>query len=135
MNRYFLALLLLALLIGCTPPEKVKYERYRVAGERLYQQHCANCHKMDGSGFQKLYPPISGTNWIIDNYEETFCLIKNGMNEPLTINGETYTLSMSGTKLTPLEIAEIATFMYNSWGFEEGLIDVAEVEAILDDCE
>jgi len=133
MSRIIIGLIFI--VAACSPPEAVKYERYRVAGERLYQQNCANCHQMDGSGFQKLYPPLSGTDWIIKNYEETFCVIKNGMNDTLVINGETYTLSMSATRLTNLEIAEIATFMYNSWGNEKGLIDVAEVEKILKNCD
>lgn len=124
----------LILIAACTSPEKVKYERYRVAGERLYLQKCASCHKMDGTGFQELYPPITGTDWIIENFEQTICLLKYGQNDSLVINGIQYTLPMKSLDLTDLEVAEISTFMYNSWGNDMGLIDVNQVSRILRDC-
>jgi hypothetical protein len=33
--------------------------------------------------------------------------------------------------LKPLEIAQIATYLYNSWGMQEGVIDAPRVEKYL----
>ena len=128
-------LIVVLLVVACQSPDKVKFERYRVGGERLYLQHCANCHQADGSGFQKLYPPISGNNWMAENFEKTFCLMLNGSNDSLKIGDIQYTLPMPASGLSELEIAQIGTYIYNSWGNDRGLIDVTAVKKILADCE
>ena len=133
MNRLFFFTLII--ITACQSAEKVKFERYRVAGERLYLQHCANCHMVDGTGFQKLYPPLVGHDWMEQNFEETFCMMELGSNDSLEILGVKYTIPMPASGLSELEIAEIGTYIYNSWGNERGLIDVADVKAILENCE
>ncbi|MEO1097143.1 MAG: cytochrome c, partial [Bacteroidota bacterium] len=63
------------------------------------------------------------------------CNIRNGLNGPITVNGIEYNQAMSANyNLTPLEIAEITTYMYNSWGRSDGLISVLEVEKYLKNC-
>jgi len=130
-------LFLIALFsVACTSsPEEVKFQRYRVAGERLYATHCVACHMADGSGFKKLYPPLTGHDFLIEQFEKTLCTIRFGSNDSLTINNVQYTLPMPDLKLTNLETAEIATFLYNSWGLERGLIGVNEVAEITKRCE
>ena len=134
MNKYLFAIIWIS-VIACTSPEKVKFERYRVAGERLYAQQCAGCHQLDGSGFQKLYPPLSGTDWMKVNFEKTICSMKYGLSDTLEINGITYTLAMAPSDLSNLEIAEISTYIFNKWGNEKGIINVADVGAILNNCD
>jgi len=36
--------------------------------------------------------------------------------------------------LTDLEVAEIATYIYNSWEHQRGLVDVAEASRVLRVC-
>jgi len=109
-------------------------QRYIVAGERLYETHCAACHMPDGSGFKKLYPPLTGHNFLTEQFEKSICTIRFGSADSLTINGVQYTLPMPDLKLTDLEVAEIATYLYNNWGLERGMIDVAEVGRIVEEC-
>ena len=44
-------------------------------------------------------------------------------------------MAMSGSAgLTELEVAEIATYLYNTWSNKKGLVDVKEVTQILSKC-
>ena len=131
-----LLLCFLLIAVSCTnQSENVKYDRYRVAGERLYAQRCANCHQLDGEGLRGLYPPLKDADFVVENLAGTLCIIKNGRREPMVVNGITYDMAMPASGLTNLEIAEIATYIYNEWGYDRGLIDVKKVDSIARKCD
>ena len=61
--------------------------------------------------------------------------MKYGMKNEITVNGNSYHQRMPGVaSLTELELAEIATFIYNSWDHQRGLVDVKEMGPLLDSC-
>ncbi len=72
----------------------------------------------------------------MDNrFEEVVCLIKNGREGELIVNGRGYNKPMNGiTNLTELEIAEITTYIYNTWDRKRGIVEVKEVSSALLDC-
>ena len=143
MNR-LLAVLFTLMLAACTgktsdstvsQSDKVKLEQYIVEGRILYLNHCSSCHQADGKGLAKLYPPLNGSDYLEGNVEGVVCSIKNGLSGPILVNGVEYNQPMpANAKLTPLEIAEITTYVYNSWGRSDGLIGVLQVEKTLKDC-
>ena len=115
--------------------EQVKLEQYLVEGRTLYLQHCSACHQADGKGLARLYPPLSQSDYLEGKVEKVVCYIRNGLNGPITVNGIEYNQAMPANyNLTPLEIAEITTYVYNSWGRSDGLISVLEVEKYLKNC-
>ncbi|MDH5398668.1 MAG: cytochrome c [Cyclobacteriaceae bacterium] len=113
--------------------EDIKLRRYMVAGERLYEQHCSNCHQLDGAGFQKLYPPIDG-EYLKGNLSQVICGIKYGSSDSLTIKGVKYVLPMPDAHLTDLEVAEIVTYLSHTWADGQGIIGVNEVKEIVKEC-
>jgi len=126
------------MLIGCSFPskEEVKLKQYIVEGQQLYQTHCSNCHQINGNGLGKVYPPLNPSDYMENNLEKVLCIMRNGMKEEILVNGEVYNQLMPGvSSLTDLEVAEIATYIYNSWGNEKGLIGVNEVNVIMKACQ
>ncbi len=128
------------LMMGCSPGQKqgesVKFQQYFVEGEQLYITHCSNCHQKNGKGLGLLYPPLDQSDFMDENFEEVICLIKNGKAGEIMVNGNSYNHPMPGIpSLTDLEIAEIATYVYNSWTHNKGIADVANVTKILNQCE
>ena len=104
-----------------------------VQGRELYNIHCSNCHQPDGSGLRGLYPPLNPSDYMEQHFEEVICLIRNGKSGEIVVNGKTYNQPMPGIPtLTDLEVAEIASYIYNSWGHERGLIDVKSIESEVD---
>jgi mono/diheme cytochrome c family protein len=70
-----------------------------------------------------------------NNFEAVICLMKYGMEGELIVNGVQYNKAMPGVpSLTDLEVAEIATYIYNSWDNSRGLVEVKDVGQILNTC-
>ncbi|MBX2915114.1 MAG: cytochrome c [Cyclobacteriaceae bacterium] len=124
------------LAIACVPGQRdVKFQQYYAEGEVLYQQHCANCHQADGSGLGKLYPPLAKSDFLEKGPEAVLCLIKYGVEGEMIVNGITYNKAMPGIpSLTELEIAEIVTYILNSWGNTSEMVEVNQASLILDTC-
>jgi mono/diheme cytochrome c family protein len=67
--------------------------------------------------------------------QDVVCLIRYGKKGELIVNGKNYNQPMpSFPALSDIEIAEITTYIYNSWGNEEGLFEVKKVSEILKQC-
>jgi cytochrome c551 len=131
--HYSTFLLLFSLFISCTTDPK--FQQYFVEGEQLYQTHCSNCHQKNGKGLGLVYPPLGPSDYMDTNPEKVMCLMKRGISGEITVNGKSYNQAMPGIpSLTELEIAEISTFIYNSWGHEKGLIEVNSVSKGLKGC-
>jgi mono/diheme cytochrome c family protein len=73
---------------------------------------------------------------MLSNIPRSICTIKNGLKGEIEVNGKTYNQAMPALdKLTNLEIAEISTYIYNSWGNEKGMIEMETVEESLSNCQ
>jgi cytochrome c551 len=112
-----------------------KFQQYYVQGEQLYLRHCSNCHQKDGSGLGLLYPPLDTSDYMQNNFEEVVCLIRNGKETDLVVNGKSYNQRMPPVPVTDLEVAEIVTYIYNSWSNQRDLADVKLVSEILKSCD
>jgi cytochrome c551 len=113
-----------------------KFQQYYNQGELLFQKNCSNCHQKDGSGLGRLYPPLDTSDFMKKNFEDVICLIRYGKKGELIVNGVTFNQPMPGIpSLTDLEIAEIATYIYNSWSHQRGLVEVTEVSALQKNCD
>ena len=126
--------ILLLLVIGCGQKDP-KFQQYFVEGEQQYKKNCSNCHQVNGKGLGLVYPPLAPSDFMDKNFEEVICMMKKGRKGEMIVNGSLYNQPMPGVPaLTELEIAEIATYIYNSWGHEKGLIEVKEVSRSLQPC-
>ncbi|HET9055093.1 MAG TPA: cytochrome c, partial [Cyclobacteriaceae bacterium] len=78
---------------------------------------------------------LNTSDYMEQNFENVLCLMKYGSDENLTVNGKTFVQPMPGvSSLTDLEVAQIATYIYNTWDHGRGLIDVRDVSAVMDSC-
>lgn len=125
-------------LTHCTTKEHkqaTKFDQYYVQGEGLYLVHCSNCHQKKGTGLGLLYPPLDKSDYMDSHFQEVICLMKNGKQGELLVNGKQYNKPMKGlSTLTELEIAEIATYIYNTWDHQRGIVEVREVAESLMKC-
>lgn len=131
------------ILISCTSQTdkkagttSTKFDQYYVHGEELYINNCSNCHQKNGTGLGLVYPPLKGSDYLLQNQKDVICLIRNGKRGDLTVNGKNYNQAMPAMpSLTDLEIAEISTYIYNTWGNAEGIVEVQDVSTILSKCD
>lgn len=123
-------------LLACTTAEQQKFNQYYRQGQLLYEKHCSNCHQTTGKGLGRVYPPLAQSDFMEKNFEKTLCLMRHGISGEVVVNNQSFNQPMPGVpSLTDLEIAEIATYIYNTWGNQRGLIDVKSAEKALRNCE
>ena len=128
-------------LLSCTSHSKksdnnsAKFQQYYVQGQVLYLKYCSNCHQANGKGLGRLYPPLDQSDFMDSNFKEVVCLVKYGKVGKMEVNGVEYNMTMKGVPgLTELEVAEIVTYIYNTWSHQNGLVEVTEVAQLLSTC-
>lgn len=114
---------------------EIRLRQYKVEGAKIYATYCANCHQQDGKGLASLYPPLAGSDYLLEDISRAACIIKNGQMKEIVVNGETYNQMMPGNPISNLEIAEVLTYITNTWGNEAGLTGVKDVDKWLEACE
>lgn len=121
---------------GQSQTKDTKFQQYYVQGEQLYLKNCANCHQKKGGGLGRVFPPLNQSDYMENNFEEVLCQMKYGKKGEIVVNGKKYNKEMKGiASLTELEIAEIATYIYNTWGHQRGMVEIPTVESALKKCE
>jgi len=112
-----------------------KFQQYYLQGQTLYLNHCSNCHQKNGTGLGRVYPPLHESDFMDNHFEEVICLMRHGKKGEIIVNGKSYIQGMPGIPaLTDLEIAEIATYIYNTWRHSRGIVEVKEVSQVLNSC-
>jgi mono/diheme cytochrome c family protein len=87
-------------------------------GAAIYAHQCVACHEKDGSGAPRIYPPLPGNALLqSDDPASTLQIILAGA-QTLTTPRAPNTGSMPGyaKQLSDQEIADVATYIRNSWG-------------------
>lgn len=143
MKKLGIAVFLLTIISSCSPkasseentlaqisdPEVMKFA---VNGKVLYENYCGNCHQADGKGLGKLIPPLKDSDYFKASVHRSIWIMRYGQQGEILVNGEKYDQAMpANPQLKPLEIAQIATYLYNIWGMNEGVISASEVEGYL----
>ncbi|HLF36221.1 MAG TPA: cytochrome c [Cyclobacteriaceae bacterium] len=116
-------------------PDRKKYLQYITAGKQLYLEHCGNCHQDDGAGLARLYPPLKNSDFMNADPERTLCIIKFGQRGMIKVNGVEFNMEMpSNSRLSGLELAEIATYVFSTFGNKPVLVTPDQMEALEPEC-
>jgi mono/diheme cytochrome c family protein len=86
-------------------------------GEKLYNGACIACHEIDGSGAPRIYPPLPG-NANLQSADPTSALriILDGAQTVTTPRAPNTGSMPAYAKLSDQEIADVTTYIRNSWG-------------------
>lgn len=126
---------LISILVSCQSEAEIEYQRYFIMGRNIYKTHCTNCHSETGAGLGELYPPLKEADYLRKNKTKLACNIQNGLQGLIVVNGQFYNQKMpSQAQLSPIEIAEVITFITNSFGNKQGIYKVDNVNADLKNC-
>jgi mono/diheme cytochrome c family protein len=100
-------------------------------GQAVYSRTCIACHQPTGMGLPPVFPPLSGSEWIAKSASIAVRNITNGMQGPVTVKGVTYNSMMPPVAgLTDKDIADVVTYVNNSFGNTGATVTEAEVTAI-----
>ena len=126
----FLPLLALSTLAAAaqSAPDAATMER----GKAAYAKGtCIACHQPTGLGLPPVFPPLAGSEWVAKSTSIAIRNILHGMQGPITVKGVTYNSMMPAvTTLSEKEIADVVTYVSNSWGNAGPTVTEDEVKAI-----
>ena len=93
-------------------------EEMMVAGQQVYEQHCAVCHGDRGQGVSGMYPALAGNRAVtLASHVNLVQQIRQGGFSPTTAgNPRPFGMPPYGQVLSNDEIAAVATFVRQSWG-------------------
>ncbi len=108
------------------PPELIK-------GKQVFGKNCAACHQASGQGLAPLFPPLAGSDWVnADGHARIIRIVLNGLQGPIKVSGKDYNNNMVPWKdsLKDDEIANVLSYVRNTWGNKGSLVTPEEVKAI-----
>ncbi|MBL4658842.1 MAG: nitrite reductase, copper-containing [Alcanivoracaceae bacterium] len=108
------------------PKAKTKEEQI-LFGKRVYEQNCQACHQANGQGIPNAFPQLAGSDYLLSNPKRSIGVILNGLSGKITVNGKDYDGVMPAVNLSDEKMANVLTYILNSWNNNGGKIDAIEV--------
>ena len=106
-------------------------EQQAAAGAALYNGTCSVCHQDNGAGLPGVFPPLAKSDYLLADKKRAIAVVLNGLSGPVTVNGTTFNSVMPPmSQLNDDEIANIVTYVLNSWGNPGGRVSAAEVAEV-----
>jgi mono/diheme cytochrome c family protein len=121
-------------LAACQSEADLEYSRYYSAGTVIYQNRCQNCHGAKGEGLQALIPPLTDTAYLKANKNNLACIVKYGLKSGIYLDHKFFQGEMPANDISVVEIAEVLTYVTNSFGNKAGAVTSKQVENDLKGC-
>jgi len=127
-------ILLFVLIASCQSDEQIDFERYYSAGSLIYQIQCQSCHGQHGEGLRELIPSLTDSVFLKTNRSKLACSVKYGLKGKIAISNKLFEGQMPPVDLPPVEIANVLTYITNSFGNKLGTITSKQVDDDLAKC-
>ena len=105
-------------------PEKIEL------GKRLFTSICAACHQATGLGVPNVFPPLASSDYLNADKSRAIKTVIHGRQGEVIVNGRKFNNSMPSFPLTNDDIANVLTFVYNSFGNSGLEVSPDEVETL-----
>jgi nitrite reductase (NO-forming) len=101
------------------------------AGAALFNGTCSVCHQANGEGISSIFPPLANSDWLAADPKHGVNVVLHGMTGSVRVNGKEYNSVMPPmNQLNDDEIANLLTYVANSWGNRGGQISQRDVAAL-----
>ncbi|HZR38196.1 MAG TPA: copper-containing nitrite reductase [Nevskia sp.] len=110
-----------------TPEQQIK------AGEARFTGTCSVCHQANGRGLPNVFPPLAGSDFLMADKQRSIGIVLNGLSGKVSVNGAAFDSVMPPmSQLNDDELANILTYVRNTWGNSGEAVSAAEVKAVRD---
>ena len=101
------------------------------AGKSLFAGTCSVCHQTSGQGLEGVFPPLATSEFLMSDLKRAIGIVLNGLTGPVTVNGKAFNSVMPPmSQLNDDEIANILTYVRNTWGNEDRAVGADEVAEV-----
>ncbi len=112
-------------------PAQPGIEKSIMAGKKVFLKYCISCHQADGSGVPNMNPPLIRTSYVLGDEEKLIKIVLNGLKN-IDIDDQSYNNPMPalGSVLKDQQIADVLTYVRNSFGNKASAVGIAEVLSV-----
>ena len=101
-----------------------------IDGGQLFAAKCVACHQATGLGIPGVFPPLSGSEWVLGNDKVLVQIPLHGITGTVQVKGSTYNGAMpSFNALNDAEIAAVLSYVRSHWGNTATAVTAATVAA------
>lgn len=99
------------------------------AGEAIYRDSCAACHRIDGSGIPTLFPALKGSSGVQSREPTSLVrVVLDGAKSVATDKAPTGPAMPSyGWQLQDAQVAAVLTYIRNAWGNQAPAVSASSV--------
>ena len=109
---------------------KLTLEEQVKAGGQLFNGTCSVCHQANGEGLTGVFPPLAKSDLIANDPKRPISILLHGLTGKVVVNGKEYNSVMPPmSQLNDDEMANIITYVLNSWGNPGGRITADEIKS------
>jgi nitrite reductase (NO-forming) len=101
-----------------------------VDGKNVYMKTCFACHQSEGQGIPNAFPPLAKSDYLNADVKRAIGIVLYGKTGEITVNGNKYNSVMTKQTLTDVEVADVMTYVYNSWGNNKTNVTVKSVNEV-----
>ena len=101
-------------------------------GKTIYSQTCIACHQAEGQGIPNAFPPLSKSDYLNADVDRAIGIVLHGKTGEITVNGKKYNSVMTKQMISQDEVANVMTYVYNSWGNNKTVVTPAMVKKVKD---
>ncbi|MFC0777981.1 copper-containing nitrite reductase [Flavobacterium sp. HJSW_4] len=110
-------------------PKRTVEEKVKI-GKEIFGTTCFACHQSEGQGIPSTFPPLAKSDYLNADSKRAINTILHGLTGEVTVNGKKYNNVMPAQNLSDDEIANVLTYIYNSWGNNKTEITPEMVKAL-----
>ncbi len=105
-------------------------EERMVAGRTVFNQSCFACHQANGQGIPGAFPPLAQSDYLMADPDRAIALVIHGKTGEIVVNGATYNQVMPPQNLDDASIANVLSYVMNSWGNQHEMITPEQVRKV-----
>ena len=106
------------------------FEEQMKFGKETFMQTCFACHQAEGQGIPNAFPPLAKSDYLNADVDRAIGVVINGLTGEISVNGAKYNSVMTRQSLSPDDIANVLTYVYNSWGNSKKVVTRKMVEDV-----
>jgi len=99
-------------------------------GKKVFLSACFACHMQEGQGLPAVFPPLAGSDFLKADKDRAIRIPIKGLSGPIVVNGKPYNNVMPPQQFSDDQLADVLTYVMNSWGNDFGTVSTADVKRI-----
>jgi mono/diheme cytochrome c family protein len=102
-------------------------------GKKVFSANCATCHQANGQGVAGQYPPLAGSEYVINGTRRPAMIVLKGLQGPLTVKGAQFGSAVMqpwDKTLSDQKIADVLTYIRSDWGNKASPVSAEQIAAL-----